>query len=157
LDKWREFVHKAKAEDQVYILECCYLQNPFTFLLAKHNCTKEVIYRFLNNVTEIISELDPVVVYFEQDHLADNLKKIRQERSVEWFEFLTWYYTGQEYGKERGLSGEEGVLQFLEERKQYEKEFLSGAQVRSLIINNTNADWEQIHDQLAFEFGLLEK
>ncbi|WP_066058311.1 hypothetical protein [Robertmurraya korlensis] len=157
LDRWREFVQKAKVEGHSYILECCYLQNPFTFLLAKHNCSKEVIFHFLNNVTEIISELDPVVVYFEQENLSDNLKKIRQERPIEWFEFVTWYYTGQEYGKERGLSGESGVLHFLNERKQYEKEFLSNARVKSMIINNTNADWEQIHDQLAFELGLLEK
>lgn len=157
LEKWKEFVEQAKSGAHEYILECCYLQNPFTFLLAKHNCSKEIIFNFLNKITNVITELDPVIVYFEQDNVAENLEKIRQERPVEWFDFITWYYTGQEYGIERGLSGVSGVLHFLQERKQYEKEFLSGVSVRSLIINNTNADWDNIHDRLAIELGLTVK
>jgi len=157
LDKWKEFVQQAKSGPHEYILECCYLQNPFTFLLAKHNCSKEMIFNFLKKITNVILDLDPVIVYFEQDNVAENLEKIRHERPVEWFDFITWYYTGQEYGKERGLSGVSGVLHFLEERKEWEKEFLRGVPVRSLIINNTNTDWKYIHDQLAFELGLVEK
>lgn len=157
LEKWKEFVEKAKSGAHEYILECCYLQNPFTFLLAKHNCSKEIIFNFLNQITNVITELDPVIVYFEQDNVAENLEKIRQERPVEWFDFITWYYTSQEYGKERGLSGVGGVLAFLEDRKQSEKEFLRGVPIRSLVINNMNADWENIHDRLTFELGLTEK
>jgi hypothetical protein len=154
LEKWKEFVEQAKSGVHEYILECCYLQNPFTFLLGKHNCSKEIIFNFLNQITNVITELDPVIVYFEQDNVAENLKKIRQERSVEWFDFITWYYTGQEYGKARGLTGESGVLSFLEERKELEKEFLQGATARSIMINNTNADWERIHHHIAVELGL---
>lgn len=154
LDKWKEFVQQAKSGTHEYILECCYLQNPFTFLLAKHNCSKETIFNFLNKITNVITELDPVIVYFEQDNVAENLEKIRQERPVEWFDFITWYYTGQEYGKERGLSGVSGVLYFLEERKELEKEFLQGTTARSIMINNTNADWERIHHHIAAELKL---
>lgn len=157
LEKWKEFVEQAKSGAHEYILECCYLQNPFTFLLAKHNCSKEIIFNFLHKITNLILELDPVIVYFEQDNITENLEKIRQERSVEWFDFITWYYTGQEYGKQRGLSGIGGVLHFLEERKQSEKEFLLGVPIRSLVINNTNGNWENIHDRLDFELGLTEK
>lgn len=157
LEKWKEFVEQAKSGVHEYILECCYLQNPFTFLLAKHNCSKEIIFNFLNKITNVITDLDPIIVYFEQDNVAENLEKIRQERPVEWFDFITWYYTGQEYGKERGLSGVSGVLAFLEERKYYEKEFLRSVPVRSLIINNTNADWGNIHNRLAIKLGLTVK
>jgi hypothetical protein len=149
LDRWKEFVQQARSKDDVYILECCYLQNPFTFLLAKHNCTEELIYNFLQQITNVISALNPVVIYFEQDHLAENLEKIRQERPVEWFDFITWFYTGQEYGKARSLSGVSGVLHFLEERKELEKKFLQESAVRSIVINNTNADWERIHHQIS--------
>jgi hypothetical protein len=82
------------------------------------------------------------------------MEKIRKERPVEWFDFIIWYYTGQEYGKARGLIGESGVLYFLEERKVLEKEFLQGTTVRSIITNNTDADWERIHHHIAVELGL---
>lgn len=154
LNRWKEFVQEALDRNQVYILECCYLQNPLTFLLAKHNCSPELIYRYLNKVTELISRLDPVVVYFEQDNLSENLNTIRGERPVEWFDFLTWYYTEQEYGKERGLSGLSGVLYFLEERKQLEIEFLSQATTKQMQINNTSVNWEEIHSYLLRELRL---
>lgn len=154
LDKWKEFVQQALSEDEVYILECCYLQNPFTFLLAKHNCSEERIFNFLQQITNVLSVLEPVVIYFEQDHLAENLEKIRQERPVEWFDFITWYYTGQEYGKTRNLTGVTGVLHFLEERKELEKKFLQESAVRSIVINNTNTDWERIHHQITVALKL---
>jgi hypothetical protein len=155
LERWKEFVQQAWSKDDVYILECCYLQNPFTFLLAKHNCSEERIFKFLQQITNVISALNPVVIYFEQDHLAENLEKIRQERPVEWFDFINWYYTGQEYGKARSLSGVSGVLHFLEERKELEKKFLQESAVRSIVINNTKGDWERIHHHISVALELV--
>jgi Cdc6-like AAA superfamily ATPase len=142
LMKWKEFAERAEAEDKVYVLECCFLQNPFTFLLAKLNIPIEDIYKHLGNITETIKSLNPAIFYFEQDNLRDSLNRVRSERSIEWFEFLTWYYTEQDYGKAHKLQGEEGVIHFLEERKKLEKESLSLLPINSLILNNSQYDWD---------------
>jgi hypothetical protein len=157
LMRWREFAEKTVEEDKVYVLECCFLQNPFTFLLAKHNQTKEFIYSYLQKITEFISKLDPVIVYFEQDDIRDSLMRVRQERSKEWFEFLTWYYTEQGYGQARGIKGEDGVIEFLEERKSLEKEVLNQLPVESIVLNNSGYDWEVSKERILSQLQITVK
>jgi hypothetical protein len=148
LMRWKEFAEMAEAEDKVYVLECCLLQNPFTFLLAKHNVSEEEITAHIEKIAKKISKLNPVILYFEQDNIKESLDRVRKERSEEWFEFLTWYYTEQGYGQSRGLAGEKGVLHFLTERKKLEKECLGKLDSRSLIVNNSNFDWDRCKEQI---------
>lgn len=146
--RWQEFVELAETEDKVYVLECCFLQNPFTFLLAKHNVSAEVIFTHIEKIAIKIANLDPVILYFEQDNIKESLDRVRKERSEEWFEFLTWYYTGQKYGQSQGLAGAPGVLHFLEERKRLEKRCLEQLESKSIILNNSNFDWDMCKKQI---------
>lgn len=148
LMKWREFAEKAQSEDKVYVLECCFLQNPITFLLAKHDVPKEYIFKHIEKLAEIIANLNPVILYFEQDNIKESIDRVRKERSPEWFEFVIWYYTGQSYGKTHGLKGETGVIQFLENRKELEKEILSLLSIESLILNNSQYNWDKCRETI---------
>jgi DNA polymerase III delta prime subunit len=146
--KWKEFVQKAVTEEKIYVFECCFLQNPFTYLLAKHNISTEVIFKHITKLAESIAELNPIIYYFEQDDIEESINRVRKERPIEWFEFLTWYYTGQEYGRARGISGESGVLHFLEDRKRLEKEVLANIPVKSVVINNSQFDWDRCKQRI---------
>ncbi|SFB09454.1 MULTISPECIES: hypothetical protein [unclassified Bacillus (in: firmicutes)] len=148
LAKWKEFVEMARSDNDVYVLECCFLQNPYTFLLAKHDVPKEQIFNHIDKITGIIAELDPVILYFEQDNIEESLNSVRKDRSKEWFEFLTWYYTEQSYGQARNLQGEAGVIQFLKERKELEKETLAQLRIKSLLLNNSEYDWEKRKEEI---------
>jgi hypothetical protein len=148
LMRWREFVKKALTEDRVYVLECCFLQNPFTYLLAKHNESKDVIFNHIKKLAETTADLNPIIYYFEQDNIEESINRVRKERPKEWFEFLTWYYTEQEYGSAREISGESGVIHFLEDRKRLEKEVLTIIPTRSLILNNSQFDWEDCKQRI---------
>lgn len=146
--RWQEFAELAEAEDKVYVLECCFLQNPFTFLLAKHNVSEEEIFAQIAKIAKKITKLNPVILYFEQDNIKESLDRVRKERSIEWFEFLTWYYTDQGYGHSRGIKGETGVIHFLEDRKMLEKDCLKRIPIKSLIVNNSNFDWDECKEQI---------
>jgi hypothetical protein len=148
LMRWQEFAEMAEAEDKVYVLECCFLQNPFTFLLAKHNVAEAEIFAHITKIAKCIAKLDTVILYFEQDHIKESLDRVRKERSKDWFEFITWYYTEQDYGQSRGIAGEIGVLHFLEDRKKLEKEILQQLPIKSLIVNNSNFDWEKCKEKI---------
>ncbi|MFC7373417.1 hypothetical protein ACFQPF_17390 [Fictibacillus iocasae] len=144
LQKWKEFVEQAVNEDTVYVLECCFLQNPITFLLAKHNCDKKQIAAYIKDISVIISELNPAVLYFEQDNVEESVGRVIKERSKEWLEFIIWYYTEQAYGQARGgVKGESGFFAFLHERKQLEKELLNVLPIESLVLNNSAFDWDE--------------
>jgi hypothetical protein len=155
LMRWQEFSERVESENKVYILECCFLQNPFTFLLAKHNVSKELIFNHVNKIAKIIAKINPVIFYFEQDNIRESINRVRSERSVEWFEFLTWYYTEQGYGKSHGLKGEKGVIHFLEERKILEKELLGQLKIKSLILNNSEFNWEKCKDLIQSDLQLF--
>jgi Cdc6-like AAA superfamily ATPase len=146
--KWQEFAENAEANEKVYVLECCFLQNPFTFLLAKHNESQEFIFNHIEKIAKVIAKLDPVILYFEQDNMKESLDRVRKERSKEWFEFLTWYYTEQAFGQARGLERESGVLQFLEERKKLEKEILSQLPLKSILLNNSQFNWDLCKEKI---------
>lgn len=148
LMKWMEFAEKAQSEDKVYVLECCFLQNPITFLLAKHDVSKEYLFKHIEKIAKIITNLNPAILYFEQDNIKESIERVRKERSQEWFEFLTWYYTGQSYGNIHGLKGETGVIQFLEDRKELEKEILALLPIENLILNNSQYNWDKCRETI---------
>lgn len=149
LMKWQEFAEKVQSDERVYVLECCFLQNPFTYLLAKHNESKEFIFNHIEKIAMVIAKLEPVILYFEQDNIKESLDRVRKERSKEWFEFLTWYYTEQSFGQARGLAGETGVIQFLEERKKLEKEILLQLSLKSIVLNNSQFNWELCKEKIS--------
>jgi DNA polymerase III delta prime subunit len=148
LMRWQEFAELTEGEDKVYVLECCFLQNPFTFLLAKHNVAKEEIFAHIEKIAKKTTKLNPVILYFEQDNIKESLDRVRKERSEGWFQFISWYYTEQGYGQSRGIAGETGVLHFLEDRKKLEKEVLQNLPIKNLIINNSNFDWDKCKEQI---------
>ncbi|WP_442597573.1 DNA/RNA helicase domain-containing protein [Neobacillus sp. D3-1R] len=148
LDRWQEFTNQTLSNDDIYVLECCFLQNPFTFLLAKHDVKQEIIFNHIEKISQIIAELDPVILYFEQDDIEDSVNRVRKERSKEWFDSVTCYYTEQAYGQARDLKGEKGVFHFLKERKQLEKEILSQLSIKSILLNNSEYDWEKRKEEI---------
>ncbi|AJE51722.1 hypothetical protein RE92_12090 [Paenibacillus polymyxa] len=48
-------------------------------------------------------------------------------RSPEWLDFVIWYHTEQNYGKNKGLHGYEGIIEQLP--------------FQSFILDNSDYDW----------------
>ena len=142
LDRWRDFVQSAEASREITILECVYLQNPLTVLLARHNANPELAREQIRAVTRIIEPLMPLVIYLKPQDVRAALLHVQAERPREWADFVTWYLTGQEYGKTHGLAGYEGVIQFYEMRQRLEVDLLRDLPIRSLVVEHAGADWE---------------
>lgn len=66
----------------------------------------------------------------------------QKKRSKEWFDFITWYFTGQEFGIANNLEGAEGVITFLQTRKELELDILQELDMETLLLNNSDYDWE---------------
>jgi hypothetical protein len=71
------------------------------------------------------------------------LEHVRAERPKEWADFVTWYLTGQAYGKAHQLDGYEGVIQFYEMRQKMEVELLESLPVQSLVIEHSGQEWDR--------------
>jgi hypothetical protein len=95
LEKWSDFAKQAMIGDEVYILECCFLQNPLTIMLARENCSEPDISAYIHELNRLIQPLNPVVYYLYQDDFRNAFPSIIAERSTDWLDFITWYYTEQ--------------------------------------------------------------
>src|SRR5512133_1901326 len=99
LQRWQDFQKTAEFSNEITILECCFLQNPLTVMLARHNADPQIVRDHILKIADIIEPLTPLVVYLQPQDVRAALHQIRSERPREWSDFVTWYLTGQAYGK----------------------------------------------------------
>ena len=148
LDRWQDFFESAKNSDEVTLIECCYSQNPLTVMLARHDADPLVASQHIERLTDIIRELNPVVIYLQQQDVRAALLHVHAERPKEWADFVIWYLTGQEYGKAHNLSGYEGVIQFYEMRQKLEVEMLRNLPIQQLVVEHSGKEWERCNEEI---------
>ena len=154
-DKWNDFAEVALEDNKVYIFECCFIQNPLTIGMVKYGLQKEQIINYVMKVAEIIENLNPILLYVEQDNLEVSFKKALKERSPEWSTGIVDYYTNQGYGKEHNLSGVTGAIKVLEARRNIELEIFDTLKMKKEKINNTKYEIDSyrsmVKDKLALQ------
>jgi hypothetical protein len=143
---WREFIEKTTFGDEVYIFECCFLQNPFTKFIAKHNAAPLSLENYLKKISSLITPLNPLLIYLYQENIDQSFRHVYQERSQDWRDFFTDYHVNQGYGKEKGLKGYKGLVEFLEMRRNQELRIIKDLPVKTLLIQNGERDWEGYYD-----------
>jgi hypothetical protein len=148
LDRWQDFCEAAMRFDEVTLLECCFLQNPLTVLLARHDANPQFVRQHIGNLTDVIRELNPLVIYLHPRDVAAALQYVRAERPKAWADFVTWYLTEQEYGKSHNLKGYEGVIQFYEMRQKLELEILRSLLLEQMVIEHSGQEWERCNNEM---------
>jgi hypothetical protein len=137
-DKWKRFVEQALAENQTYIFECCFIQNPVTIGMIKYGASHEVVINYVKQLAAIIEPLNPVLLYVDQQDLSCSFKKAVQERPKEWSTGFMDYYNNQGYGKIHDVQGIEGTIAVLEARKQLESSIFNALDMGKFKIDNSS-------------------
>ena len=139
--RWQDFTTWALAGDSTFIFECCFLQNPLTVLLAKHNQDVTEAEGHIQRLAEIIRPLDPLLIYLDPPDIRATLEKAAQNRPKAWLEYVTGYINGQAWGAAHGQSGFDGMLHFYEMRRQVEKDLFARLPLRKLWLDQAGLDW----------------
>lgn len=148
VDKWNDFAEIALEDNKVYIFECCFIQNPLTIGMIKYGEQKEKIINYVMKVAKIIENLNPMLLYVEQDNLEFSFRKALKERTPEWSTGIIDYYTNQGYGKEHNHSGVEGAIKVLEARRNLELEIFDMLKMKKEKINNTKYEIDSYRSML---------
>jgi hypothetical protein len=146
--RWQEFAREAIAGPFIYIFECCFLQNPLTTLLAKHNWSGQAAGEHVLNLAETIRPLAPRLVYLNPPSIRDTLAAAARTRPVEWLEYVTGYITGQAWGVARGESGFDGMARFYAERCTLERALLAHLGLPFLWIDSAGQNWPAAYAQI---------
>lgn len=148
LSRWNDFTKNYLNRDKVVIFECCFIQNPITVTMIKNNCHKDITKSYINNLTNIIMKLEPLLIYVEQGCIKESFMKAIAERPKEWIEGFTDYYTKQGYGLDNNLKGIEGVIEVLKVRSNFEKEIYDSLNITKYKIDNSAFDLELLKERI---------
>ena len=135
LERWERFVAEAQR-GPIVILESCFLQNPLTVLLAKHNLAPAPAVAHLQRLATAVRPLDPLLVYLWQPDTRATLEHAAAERPTDWLNFVIGYVTGQAWGRATGQAGFDGMVAFYEMRKMLELDALPRLGIPTLAIKN---------------------
>jgi hypothetical protein len=154
VDRWKAFATEAQAGEKVYIFECAFIQNPVTVGMIKYGAPDEQTIDYINQLAAAVKKLNPILFYIQQDDLERAFRKAVDERSEEWFNGFTQYYTNQGYGLQKGLTGLEGSIEVLKARQHFESQILSQLNMKTVTINNSKFDTTRV--RLVEALGLIE-
>jgi len=147
-DKWNNFSKKAETEDQVYVFECCFLQNPLTTMLAYHNASNDYIFKHVKELEKRISELNPLLILLKTKNIEDQFERVKKERSEEWLNFVINYVTNQSYGQKNDLDGYPGLIEFYQNLAELELKIFSKLKMKKILIKEPHANWEQNYQKI---------
>ena len=147
LEHWKDFVQKAIQEDCVYVFNCVFLQNPMCETMMRFNLPQEQIYEYIDQINQIISQLEPMIVYLENDDVEKQIQETAKERAG-WLEAVIDYHVNGGYGKSISACGFDGYISCLKERQRRELEYLEKSKVHSIIIENAHRNWEQAYKMI---------
>ncbi|MEK3782456.1 hypothetical protein [Paenibacillus sp. FSL R5-0810] len=150
-DRWETYAEQAVHENTLMIFECCFIQNPVTVGMVKHDAPEEQVTDYVLGLEKTIHPLNPLLFYIEQNDLGYAFRKAIRERPEAWATGFVHYYTQQGYGKHHGLEGVEGTLQVLEARRQLEYSILDKLGLNKERINNS------LYDQDTYKTMLINK
>lgn len=156
LDRWREFVRGQREKETVMIFECCFIQNPLSAMLGRYDASERSIVDYVLELGNIIRPLNPALIYFHPGDVRTALARTFEERSPGWRDGVIEYYTRQGYGKSHGLSGFDGLVEFLRLRTDIELKIVQQLTLRKLIVKNDDLNWARVHREIAdFVHGSL--
>jgi hypothetical protein len=122
--RWQAFADRAAGENNVYIFECCFLQNPLTMLLGRHAEPVGAAQAFVLQLAQIVRPLQPALIYLDAGRVRPTLKRVAKTRPPEWLEFVIGYHTQQGHGQAHGWKGFDGLVKFYEMRQAIEVDLL---------------------------------
>ncbi len=148
LKRWNDFATSYLKNNKVIIFESCFIQNPITVSMIKNNCSKDITISYINNLANIILPLEPILIYVEQNSIRESFMKAVSERTKEWMDGFTDYYTNQGYGLHNNLKGTEGIIEILEARSIFEKDIYDSINLKKYKIDNSKFNLELLKERI---------
>lgn len=147
LEKWKSFTETA-ALDTVYIFNCVLLQNPMCGTMMRFGMDETDSQKYITEIAEIIKPLSPVILYIDTPDARASVDSVLDERGDGWLNAVIDYHTSQGYGKANGLSGYDGYIKCLEERRRRELRILQKLDLQNYLLK-TNIKADELADFLS--------
>lgn len=128
LEKWCAFTERSD-QDVIYVFNCIFLQNPMCETMMRFGMDEAASRSYISEIAEIIKPLNPIIIYINQPDVKKTIDRTLDERGDDWLNAVIDYHISQGYGKQNKLSGYEGYIKCLEERKIRELKILQALDI----------------------------
>ena len=154
LRKWRTFAREAQQSTSVTACDGLLFHGNMTDLMLM-NAPIEMLHSYVAQVIEIISDLNPVVIYFSHPDITRALRKICDARGSEWEAYQVNWKVLSPYGVQRSLHGFDGLVQLYQSYCALCNDIFTQLTLPKLAIRN-EGDWTRYYEEiLAFLQPLL--
>lgn len=147
LEKWRSFADSADS-DTVYVFNCVFLQNPMCETMMRFGMEQAESQKYISEIADIIRPLSPVIIYIDVQDVRAVIENVLDERGKGWLDAVIDYHVSQGYGRQNGLTGFDGYITCLEERKKRETAILKALDIESHIIERDMISKKLLEDML---------
>ncbi|WP_426348827.1 hypothetical protein ACPWSR_13860 [Alloiococcus sp. CFN-8] len=148
LHKWETYCEIAKANKNIYVFDCCFLQNPLCETMMRFNMDTKEIFNYIASIYKRIEELNPVVIYLKNTNIKQRIDEVSKEREKEWLEGVVEYHTSQGFGKSCGHVGYDGYIECLKARQDIELSILDKLNIDKLIIEDPFKNWDETYNKI---------
>jgi hypothetical protein len=111
LERWREFAEAQQVSDTVTLLDGC-LFGYLTWSLFPTDVPEAEIRAYLTEVEDIITPLEPCLIYFRQEDVGASLRRVLDRRGRVIEDRYIEMATTSRYGRRHGLRGFDGLVRF---------------------------------------------
>lgn len=155
--RWSKFNNQAK-KNELNIFECAFLQNHISELMYFHLSDIESIKTYFSNLIQTVNDLCPMLIYLSHSNIEKMISNVAKERVSpygNWIDEVINYIETTPYGKLKERKGFDGVIQSFYERKQAELEVIKHLKINTLILENSENDFEMMWKELESKLLIL--
>ena len=146
LRKWRTFEREAQQSTSVTACDGLLFHGNMTDLMLM-NAPIEMLHSYVAQVIEIISDLNPVVIYFSHPDITRALRKICDARGSEWEAYQVNWKVLSPYGVQRSLHGFDGLVQLYQSYCALCNDIFRQLTLPKIAIRN-EGDWTRYYEEI---------
>ncbi|GGC16956.1 hypothetical protein GCM10010972_32820 [Cellulomonas carbonis] len=149
-EQWAGFVADAATSDDVWVLDCCFLQNPLTMTVVHAGAPEEELVAFVGALASLAAPLEPVVVHLRRDDVDRCFRAAAADRPREWLDAVVGYYTSGGLGRALGVTRDvAGAVEVLRHRAALEERVLDRLGLPVVAVDTDRLDQDAVRSVLA--------
>jgi len=143
LEEWQLFLDERERVGQICVMEGHGWQ-PMAEFMYLAGCSRSAVLGFCDKIEAIISPLNPLIIYYTVDDVANHLERIAQMRGRDWIDFME-----QRDVEHHGLDAfGNSLLTFWSAWTVLQDEIFNRCTLPKLRVENPHDDWEATYKKV---------
>ena len=147
LARWAYLAQRIRETGDVTVLDAALLQNPIRSLLY-HNSDAGEMLAVVRGITDVVSSLEPVLVYLWRADVGATIKRTCARRGEKMLRLWLDNHDLFPYAQQDGRKGYTGLIRFWQELRGLSDRALAEFGGPKLRIDTTDEDWRQYRVQV---------